>query len=229
MSDRIIAFSLYGDDPKYREGMKRNIRMAGEHYPGWRVVIYATLNAPDFELASRSCTPDAEFSFLGDEQGSRGMFWRFQAAAASNADAILFRDADSDLNPREAAAVNAWLATDHLAHSMHDHRHHRLFPLHGGMWGVRGGVLPDIVQMIEAWHARASGHMGVKGRWCDDQWFLRERVYPRVEHSCLHHVCDELLANPAYHWGGERFPPHEPYNGFVGQQRERDGSPINPP
>ena len=88
-------------------------------------------------------------------------------------------------------------------HRMFDHPHHFMpdvYPMFGGMWGVRGGVLIGIQAAIERW--------GVWNKKPDDMYFLRERIWPIVRGSTLTH------GGPT----GLPFPPHAPYQGFVGQQ-----------
>jgi hypothetical protein len=102
------------------------------------------------------------------------------------------------LNVREAAAVAAWLESGKAAHVMRDHPHHAPWPMLGGMWGIRGGVVPDMANKIAAW-----------GKWAakvDDMYFLKAVIWPLIADDCVQHG-----------YGGEPFPPHGPCDEFVGK------------
>jgi hypothetical protein len=213
----LISFSLWGRDPIYLKGALYNIEGAANIYPGFRVRIYT--DAPHaLDEAVRSLEADGacdvqrfaarhgvplEVIEMSANVGIRGMFWRFLAASDQQSDPILIRDCDSRLNPREAAAVAAWLASGRNFHVMHDHLDHVEWPMLGGMWGVRGGVLSDMEQRTAAW--------GIWDAKPDDMRFLAQRVWPVAHYDMLHHssVQTPLTAVP--------FPPHEPWTGFVGQ------------
>jgi hypothetical protein len=198
----IVSFSLWGDGPLYRLGALANVRLAGVHYPSWRVRIYT--DDPALLHGAGAPRVPMEVVHMPPNTGVRGMFWRFLAASDAHAEAIVFRDADSRLNAREAAAVAAWLASGRRFHVMHDHPHHTPWPMLGGMWGVRGGVLPDMERRIAAW--------GVWREKPDDMHFLADRVWPEARLDLMHHT-----SVPVPYAAGVAFPPHPPFAGFVGQ------------
>ena len=59
---------------------------------------------------------DVEIVEKQDVGNWTSMFWRFEAAYDSDADVVIFRDADSRLNMREKAAVDQWLVSDKNFH-----------------------------------------------------------------------------------------------------------------
>lgn len=204
---RIIAISVYGTDPKYVAGAMANIPLASKHYPGWTLRFY---------------TDNAEFRPVGDHvevvrmrtsNGSSGMFWRFLAAGDREADTVVFRDSDSRLNPREAAAVAHWLREGRKFHVMRDHQDHAHWPMLGGMWGVRGGVLADIRSLIERWPSHVNK--------LDDMQFLRHHVWPQAVDSMTHHTSVKTI-----HPDGIPFPAHEPWSGFVGEIVEAEHAGV---
>ncbi|WP_376967552.1 hypothetical protein ABNQ39_35475 (plasmid) [Azospirillum sp. A26] len=160
---RLISMSVWGSSRMYWEGALINSRIYKEIYPGWTLRIY-TDEQNDFtrELVANG----AQVCLMRNPGGIFGMFWRFIPASDEGLDALIVRDADSRLNVREAAAVEAWLASGKGAHVMRDHPHHLNWQMLGGMWGVRGGVIPDMKEKILAWN-----------RWenkLDDMYFLAE-------------------------------------------------------
>ena len=79
-----------------------------------------------------------------------------------------------------------------------------LFLSKGGMWGIRGGVITDMAERIDAW--------GMRSKKLDDMHFLAAAIWPDIQSHILVH---SSIASRA---GGVPFPPHSPWEGHVGQQ-----------
>lgn len=202
---KVISFSLYGSHPMYYEGMLRNAELAAKIYPDWGVWCYV---GPEVngdwrnKLASRGVkVVDASTAFAGTCLAKRnkftGTFWRFLAARDKGVKIMISRDADSRLNVREKAAVDAWLSSGKKYHVMRDHQNHKRWLMLAGMWGVVGHF--DMLSLL----------MDFKlcGRRGEDQEFLRSRVWPLARKNCIEHG-----------YGGLPMPPHPAYTGFVGQR-----------
>jgi hypothetical protein len=213
MNKKIIAISLYGNADMYVKGLMKNIELAPEIFPGWTMKVYyddEKLNIK--ELTKRGCevvlkTPSREHS---------GMFWRFLAAWDKEAERVIFRDADSRLNIKEAAAVKAWEESDLMAHTMHDHPHHACLPIFGGMWGIKCGVLPDKMYDEVVRKSRS------RQKRVDDMYWLKSFVHPIIKNSLLRHSSVKI------EWPFKPFPEHPKYDEFVGQQYDNDGKAIWP-
>jgi len=198
---RIVSMSVWGNNRMYWEGALANAILCKTIYPGWRLRLY-TDTTNDFTRDISEI--GGEIQIHENLGGIYGMFWRFLPVSEPNVDSVIVRDSDSRLNTREAAAVEAWLASGKSAHVMRDHPHHVRWPMLGGMWGVRGGVIPDIEAKIRTW-----------GRWSakvDDMRFLASVIWPLIARDCVQHVRGY---SP---FGGEPFPPHSPSDSdYVGQ------------
>ena len=212
---KIIAMSVYGSDPKYLDGAIENAKLVQDVYPGWTMRVYYGAHGEPFDTS--------ELERLGCEVVTRsrsrmhsGMFWRFLAAWDMNVERVIFRDTDSRLNVREAACVKAWEESGLDAHEIKDHPHHSRLPMSGGMWGIVTGVLP-ISLMVECKKMCTTRQRRVR-----DMHWLRDRVHPLIAGSMLRH---SSVKTP---WPCVPFPAHEPYEGFVGQQHEADGSAVWP-
>lgn len=177
MKKRIVSYSLYGTNPLYIQGALRNARMVPSIYPGWTPRVYVS---QEIEQSAVDALMDAGAEVVRKERRGLidGMFWRFLPAQDSSLDAIIVRDTDSRPTLREAAAVEQWLDSDKSLHLMRDHPEHRVVIM-GGMWGCRGGAVPDMQKLIDRW--------GVWARKGQDQVFLREVIYPRFEQDLLVH------------------------------------------
>lgn len=211
---RVLSFSLYGTDPLYCLGAVRNVELARELYPGWRVRFTVDASVPAEVLASLRAL-DAEIVTVHKSLGPEyGKFWRFLVAADPAIERFACRDADSRLNVREKAAVDEWIASGLPFHLMRDSAHHDRRML-GGMWGGVGGLLPDIAELVDGW-----GHYE---RWGDSDRFLCDVVWPRIRDRAL---CHDSFG---HFDDGRSFPPHPPLAGtcYVGEIVPVDCPPLD--
>jgi hypothetical protein len=140
------------------------------------------------------------------------MFWRFLAAADSDVEFAIFRDADSRLGARERAAVDAWIASGRGTHVMRDHPMHDV-PILGGMWGVRGGVLADMAARVAAETRAPRRPVALQ----IDQEFLAADIAPIVRHDWTEH--DEYFARMP-------FPTRRRGREYVGQPFDEHDRPL---
>lgn len=166
---KIISFALYGSNVKFLVGAVSNIKAAAIYYPAWHCRIYCGTDVP---LQWRQELHDAGFQvhIRSAQHGLHdGLFWRFEAAYDAQVEVFVSRDLDSCVNPREAAAVADWLASDKRLHTMRDHYEH-IVPILSGMWGCRHW--PEFGNLMAEW--KKIGQFG------DDQTFLKEKIWPLV-------------------------------------------------
>jgi len=207
---KIISFSLWGNDPKYCIGALRNAELAQRIYPDWICrfhVANTIVNFPSvvFQLSDM---PNVEIVKLDNYRANWGlMLARLEPARDDNVEVMISRDCDSRLSQREKLAVDEWLASDKLFHTMHDHPFHSV-PILGGMFGLKCRNIPA----IEFPHQAHEWFIQHEERWQVDQDFLTQKVWSIVKDSCMNH--DDFYRHI---WGGKPFP--SPRNGleFVGQ------------
>jgi len=208
---KVISFSLWGNDPKYVQGAIENVRLAKKFYPDWEVWFYTPIDEPECRHELLRLGYDNVHIIGVEEKGDwRGMFWRFQPILDPEVEAMISRDCDSRLTPREAAAVQEWMDSDYEFHIMRDHPYHGTQIL-GGMWGIKQECLPEFGELMSAWNA--------EDRWQTDQDFLKHEIYPRVVHKSMVH--DEFFALEQHR---KQFPTPRFGCKFVGQIFEADGS-----
>ena len=174
---KIIAFSLWGNDPKYTVGAVRNAEVAKVMFPDWTCRFYIGPDVPQY-IIKQLTDLDSECCPM-KESGWNGMFWRF--FAADSHDTMISRDTDSRLGEREKAAIDEWLACDKDFHIIRDHPYHATEIL-GGMWGARNGILKGIKSMIKQ-HDNGT----FNDKYQVDQNFLRDVVYPMVKDKAIVH------------------------------------------
>jgi hypothetical protein len=161
---KVVSVSLWGDNPRYIEGARKNAFLSVEHYSGWEFRIYA-----EPQLHSRLQGIPATL-FPPVSGWANGRFWRFSPAFEADVDVMISRDCDSRIGKREAICVNEWLCSDKKYHAIRDHERHYDFPMLGGLWGVRG-VLPQTMKRhVGDWAADASAYLV-------DQLWLRSVVW----------------------------------------------------
>lgn len=214
-----MSFSLYGDGPLYLRGAVENARLVPIRYPGWTARFYVSEDIRQ-DLVAELEALGAEIFRMHRRGRSDGMFWRFLAADDRQADAAIFRDADSRISQREVAAVSQWLASGKAFHIMRYHPNHNR-PVMGVMWGVRRGALPPIPSRYRCWRRQHlfGADLGVPKI---DQTFLRATVNPTARY-------DSLVHSEFAWFEGESprpFPEPSQANGFIGQIVKADGSTV---
>lgn len=168
---KIVSFSLWGSIPKYTIGAIRNAELVHKIYPGWTARFYCGTTVPSESITALQRL-GAEIIYRDDCDDNRGMFWRFLALSDPRATHIIFRDTDSRLNMREAAAVGAWVDSGKCGHIMRDHPQHPHLIL-GGMWGCRGQIFSDIEAQIREFSPLDA--------YNQDQLFLAQAIYPELK------------------------------------------------
>jgi hypothetical protein len=202
---KVIAFSLWGNDPKYTLGAIQNASLAKIVYPGWICRFYIGQSTPEHIINLLQEFDNVEIVMQAEQGDWSGMFWRFEAASDPDIDVLIVRDCDSRLWFREARAVEDWLSGPKDFHVMRDHEYHAT-PILGGMWGVRNKLLLCMDSMLDTYP---------KGNyWQTDQEFLKQRIWPLVGWTTKAH--DEF-------YGGTPFPGERDPNHFVGQSYAGSG------
>lgn len=198
---RLISMSLYGDIDMYIDGARVAVESYHDYYPDWSLRLYSS--------APLDIKGDYQLFVMGESHGHSGMFWRFLPIWEEGLERVIVRDTDSRFNRKEVAAVKEWCDSDYICHSMHDHEHHRCYPLFGGMFGMICNQTQDMTK-----HLRIA--MNLEQHRVDDMKWLSKYVWPYVQKSCLHHSSVPLK------WPYSPFP-YDEEGYFVGQQHGDDG------
>lgn len=193
----VIAFSLFGDQPRYLRGAIDNALAAAAIYPAWRVRFYVDQTVPaDVCQALEELGCELVRRPPGQPDRNR-LVWRFDVANDPAVGRFLVRDADAVISRHEGQAVDQWLASGRWFHAMRDWWTHTDLIL-AGMWGGIAGVLPPLAEMLAEYRPPDLEARNI------DQWFLRDRVWAYVRTSCLVH--DRCFApEGASPWPGD--PP----------------------
>lgn len=179
----VIAFSLWGKNPRYLRGAVHNAVRSQQVYPGYRCRFYLDASVPDDVIVTLDRLGAETIVEGGEPSTIHRLTRRFLVADDPNVGRYLVRDCDSLVNAREAAAAGLWVESGKSFHVMRDWWTHT-DPILAGMWGGLGGVLPPIAPLIADYKP---GTMETPN-W--DQWFLRDRIWPSIRaHALVHDRC----------------------------------------
>jgi len=177
----VIAFSLFGGSSKYCEPAVLNVQEQPRVYPHWVCRFYVDGGVPD-HVMDRLRKGGAQIVPVdGPAAQWPGPMWRLLALNDPQAHRILFRDADSVISRREAAAVEQWIASGKRFHMMRDYGSHTELML-AGLWGVVAGSLPPLEQLMNRFMSAP-----LESRHFADQHFLRQYVWPYARASLMQH------------------------------------------
>ena len=193
---KIISFALWGSDPKYCAGALENARDRELFYPDWKSIFYVHKDVPDIYINKLHGYKNTIVRVLDGQANWTFSLTRFLPFLSDEKEYFISRDCDSRFSKREVDAVNEWLASGKLCHTMKDHPCHYNYPLLAGMTGFKNPCLFDFATMLESYENANYYH--------HDQDFLRDVVLPFYKNSVLFHNKDN-------------FPSPREENRFVGQ------------
>lgn len=196
--NKVISFSLWGDNPKYTIGAIYNAKLALDIYPEWKCYFFVDQIVPTTILEQLSQIDNTVIIHKNTIGDWASMFWRFETSYNPHVDISIFRDTDSRLNLREKYAVDEWLNSDKTFHIMRDHPFHR-FPILGGMWGFKNNQKYNMKILLDSFVAT--------DKYGTDYDFLGRVLYPIIEKDKLVH--DDFFE-------GQPFPAKRVGSEFVG-------------
>ncbi len=220
-SANVIAFSLWGEQPRYLVGAMVNARLARYLLPGWRCRYYAATDVPEAVVNDLRGT-GAEVRIGKDEKVEIPRYlWRFLVADDPKVDRYLCRDCDSRLNAKEVAAVLEWQESGKPFHIMRDHILHSE-PMLAGMWGGRVASGLGMKARIRNYLDRHLDHAyGI------DQEFLRTEVWPVIKSKSLTHDSYYKLAETRpFPIGGKGDEQAHVGQGIIGKRKLREEAEL---
>ncbi|MEA3126162.1 MAG: hypothetical protein QOD67_3181 [Caballeronia sp.] len=196
-AENVIAYSLFGSNPRYCEPAVMNAEITRDVFKGWTCRVYLDATVPE-HVQRRLKDAGAEVVFMDRDSAVHPLMWRFLVIDDSSVKRFLLRDADALLSEREHAAVQEWVESPYYFHIIRDYFTHTELIL-AGLWGGCAGVLHNAVESMQQFAATNAD----SGRFID-QHYLRENVWPTLRKSVLSH--DDLFG---FH-EAKPFPPHAP-------------------
>ena len=183
-SKNVIAFTLFGDNPRYCETAVINSLLAPDLYPFWSCRFYHDKHVP-LHVLDRLQKNGAQLILKQESDDIKDkLFWRFLVMSDHSIDRYIVRDCDSVINTKESMAVNEWIKTGQRFHIMRDFYTHTELIL-AGMFGGTTDVFTDIELMIKEFKTLVH-----ENRMHLDQLFLRNCIWPTIKnHALIHDHC----------------------------------------
>jgi hypothetical protein len=181
--NKIISFSLWGNDPKYCVGAIRNAHLAQKHFPEWECRFYCGRDVPGIYISALNAFNHTRVWIRPKEDFTFGAFWRFDAMEPDTI--VLSRDCDSRLSEREKQIVDEWLVSDSKLSVIRDHANHYEFPILAGMWGIKDGLDENMLLGQPKYNMHHAYLM--------DQLWLRDLVWPKLQHTAMIHGIKETI------------------------------------
>lgn len=177
-----LSYCLYGPyNERYYPALISNISLAWKHFPDWKVYVWF---APDVEptfIEQLKTHPNVVLRETG-VTGAANMIYRFYTIDEPGVDLMMVRDADSIIHWKDRWAINEFVKSNFIAHTIRDNVEHTA-PLMGGLWGIRKSAGLSIRQEYANYIEDISkGH-----RLAHDQNFLYDVIYPKVLSGLLVH------------------------------------------
>ncbi len=196
-SGNVIAYTLWGNQPRYTVPLLENARIRPHLFPAWTIRVYHDRTVDPAYLAKLLAlgVQLRPMHLPNDVPAHRALLWRLEAFADPDVKRFLIRDADSLLTVKERIAVDAWLQSDRPFHAMRDWYSHTDLLL-AGLFGGVGGILSPpfaLLTRYKPWRMETN-HI--------DQDVLAQVVWPAIRHNVLIH---DSIFQPCL--GSVPFPP----------------------
>jgi hypothetical protein len=206
---KYLTMSVWGNDKRYIEGAKQQIRLSNEFYPDFTVKLYAD-NIEHYQYMKTWYNLE-----LVERKDDNGVFWRFEPLFESKDNIVIVRDSDGRITHREVKAVNEWLNSDKKFHTFRDHEAHFEFPIIACAFGYKGKLPNSLLDTMKQFKQQPF-------YYTNDQVYLRDYVWPYVKDNVIVHQCTEG-------WFKEsREKLHNKYS-FCGNGYNEYDMPLYPP
>lgn len=180
---KVISISVWGDNPQYLIGALKNVELAKQIFPDWICRIFIDGTVPNDFIEEIEKNSNVELAQI-DNDKFYGMFWRFYSMFQNEDDIVISRDSDSRLSKREKKCIDEWLESDKTFSIIRDHDRHYDWPILGGMWGMKGKLDDNILEIMERY--------ALTHTYAIDQVFLKDIIWPIAENNCLIHGFKEI-------------------------------------
>lgn len=202
---KLISISVWGDNPRYVIGAKRQIELARKFLDSWDVRIYT-------DDSKKFIDQDVD---VVECEGNAGMYWRFYPLFSDEYDVVASRDSDSRFSVRECKALNEFVYSDKQFHVIRDHESHFEFPIMAGLFARKNPLSPNLLSVM-------NDYMSKNTYYTCDQNFLRDFVWPSVEQNTLVH---SMIAG----WFGDTRNKLKNRFSFVGNGYDENDMPLYAP
>jgi hypothetical protein len=224
---KVISYCLWGDDPKYINGLIKNIEIINNKIDILYNLIYLFVPYSEYYKYKKIFCNSVKYFVIPiytETDLSRLMFYRFIPTSWNDVDVMYSRDLDSPILDREIAAMKEFEESDKMFHIMRDHPFHSSRVL-GGTWGAKKGAIPEMEQLVKEnlnkFDSINQDDKHFEG-WYRDQHFLEQIIYPKIRDKAMIH--DSFRLYPDEKGIARDFPTKRESDEFVGMIINADGS-----
>ena len=178
----VLSFSLYGDNPIYTIGALKNAELHKIFYSDWEMRIYYNDTVPK-DIVEKLVKMNVNMINTMTNENFMNSLWRFFPAADPTVEYFISRDLDSRISERDVTATKEWVESGKDFHIIRDHPGGHGWPINAGMWGCKGGTIPNFIDLMRR-YLSANPRFGDKSI---DQCFLRDVIYPFAVKSLFLH------------------------------------------
>ena len=209
----IVSFSLFGTEPKYYIGAKKNVEEIKKFLPEWEIRIYyhenmILDNEVDSLIELGATLINVKGIVLGDKESIHyPFFWRFLSFFEDTPSIV--RDLDSRFSDREVQYIKNWMDSSCDYFIIRDHPWQA--PVPSGLFGVKRFVNEFKEHFINFVNTDEL-------RWGSDQEILR--IY-----------MEEINKENIFYCGYDdrtNYIPRDDKNFFIGMQMDENDNPTNP-
>ncbi len=168
---KIISYCIFGKEQYYKNGVRRNVALAKELFPGWVIRLYAEKGTQDDIISEFSDIEGVELIIKSQRFPHDGSHWRMLPMEEGH-EVVIVRDVDTTLIDRDVALVNDWLSTTHKYSVGRDEPGMKGTIL-GGIWGGRTPRLNITDQWYKFYKKRSYLNF-------NDMAFLDKCIYPVI-------------------------------------------------
>lgn len=237
---KIIAMSLYSNEPRFTWGAIRNAQLVAVFFPGWRLRVYVpddSSSAGDHvthRIMNRLQSLGAQVVKIGVNQTTlSSQWWNFLTADDPDVECFLVRKPDARLSDRDAAAVAEWVKARNFTPAVHcirDHATHLAQPITDGLWGARPGILRKLLNntslssMIDRF-VEAKQLKGLTEQISPDN-FLKEILFPIVLNNSM--LCHDMASTDTWPHSVQFPVLRNSVFDFVGMKYDQHGLVVKP-
>lgn len=211
--NKTVAFTLFGDNPKYIIGAEKNIAQLKEALPDWGIKIYMHDNRSEESTRENLRRLGAEIVditdlVIGETPSSHfPFFWRF--LEFFNDDICIVRDLDSRISNRELAYIQGWLDSGLDYFIIRDHPWHS--PVPAGLLGMKNNG--------QRFREHFTNFVNTQSlEWGADQEILYQYFLP-IDRSLVYYCGYDIQTH---------YMPRDDRNFFIGMQLDEFDNPLDP-
>ena len=187
-----FSFCLYNSyNPLYYDGLTENIKIIHKYYPDWAIYVYIGNDVTE-EYINTIFVRNVRIIHT-NATGHINMAHRFLAIEQPGVDLMIVRDADSRVHWKDRWAINEFVNSPYLAHTIRDNPVHAI-PMLGGLWGLKRKANVPVLMCFEHYNVEQKNANDI-GK---DQTFLNFYIWPRVKNTLLVHTSITYREGPEH-------------------------------